>query len=149
MSSELTASWYGQEWLDRLLPSRLFALQGRVAIVTGAVGGIGRWLSAGLAKAGATVIVTDRDGSSVDAMAGVLCDLGLHAVSLGIDLNDDEAPTKIVDFAVERFGGVDVLINNAGINRRVPMLEATRQDFEEIRRVDYQRCYELAQQPLV
>jgi NAD(P)-dependent dehydrogenase (short-subunit alcohol dehydrogenase family) len=145
MPSESAESWFDREWLDHLMPSQLFGLQGRVAIVTGAAGGIGRWLSAGLAQAGAAVVVTDRDASSVDAMAHVLCDRGLRAVALGIDLGEDEAPQSIIDFALERFGFVDVLVNNAGINRRVPMLEATRQDFEEIWKLDYQRCYELAQ----
>ena len=91
------------------------------------------------------MVVTDRDGSSVDAMASALCEMGLQAVPLSMDLSDDEAPSQIVEFALSRFGTVDILINNAGVNHRVPMLEATREEFEEVWKIDYQRCYELAQ----
>ena len=112
-------------WLERIETSRLFSLRGKVAIVTGGAGGIGRWLSAGLATAGAAVVVTDRDAKATEAVAGALVDVGLRAVPLVVDLENGDAAAQIVGATVERLGRVDVLINNAGINARIPMLEVT------------------------
>jgi NAD(P)-dependent dehydrogenase (short-subunit alcohol dehydrogenase family) len=125
-------------------PTRLFGLEGRVAVVTGAVGGIGRWLSAGLAKAGAAVILTDNEPATGEEMAGALRDAGLSAVWLAVDLREDEAAQRIVEFAQEEFGRLDVLVNNAGVNRRVPMLETTGEDLDAVWLIDYRRCYELS-----
>jgi NAD(P)-dependent dehydrogenase (short-subunit alcohol dehydrogenase family) len=133
------------EWFGRLDPSHLFSLEGKVAIVTGGAGGIGSWLSAGLAKAGAAVIVTDRDAQATSAVTNALSNEGLLAVPLVVDLEDDDAAERIVGFARERFDRLDVLINNAGINSRIPMLEVPREMLEHVWKVDYIRCYELSQ----
>jgi NAD(P)-dependent dehydrogenase (short-subunit alcohol dehydrogenase family) len=133
------------DWFDRLAPERLFSLTGKVALVTGAAGGIGSWLSAGLAKAGAAVVVTDRDAQPAKAVADALVAAGLKAAELAVDLEDDGSPERLVRFAVERFGRLDVLVNNAGINRRLPMLEVTTELLEHIWKLDYIRCYELSQ----
>ncbi len=110
------------EWLGRLEPARLFSLEHKVAIVTGGAGGIGRWLAAGMAKAGAAVIVTDRDPEPTGLTAAELTRAGYQVVPCVVDLEDDDAARRIVGFAMERFGRLDVLVNNAGINSRVPML---------------------------
>jgi NAD(P)-dependent dehydrogenase (short-subunit alcohol dehydrogenase family) len=132
-------------WLERIETSRLFSLRGKVAIVTGGAGGIGRWLSAGLATAGAAVVVTDRDAKATEAVAGALVDVGLRAVPLVVDLENGDAAAQIVGATVERLGRVDVLINNAGINARIPMLEVTTELLEHVWRIDYIRGYELSQ----
>ena len=62
MTTERDAYALDPARFDCLVPSRLFSLEGKVAVVTGAAGGIGAWLSAGLARAGATILLTDRAG---------------------------------------------------------------------------------------
>lgn len=132
-------------WLDRLEPGRFFSLSGKVAVVTGAAGGIGQWLSAGLAAAGAQVMLSDREAGPMEAIVGVLSGRGWSAAMMVADLEEDTAADYLVHGTVERFGRVDVLINNAGINRRMPMLEVSRDLLAHIWEVDYVRCYQLAQ----
>lgn len=134
-----------KKWLERLAPDRLFSMDGRIAVVTGAAGGVGRWLSAGFGLAGARVLLTDRDAEGLEALVAELGEQGVEADAFAADLDDAETPKQIITAALERFGGVDVLVNNAGINKRLPMLEVDAELLEEIWRVDYIRCYQLAQ----
>jgi NAD(P)-dependent dehydrogenase (short-subunit alcohol dehydrogenase family) len=132
-------------WLDRIRPATLFSLAGRVAIVTGGAGGLGRWLAAAFGLAGAAVVVTDRDAEPTDAAVAWLRGAGIDAHGLVVDLEDDDAASRIVDGSVARLGRLDVLVNNAGVNRRIPMLDVTTELLEHIWKVDYIRCYELSQ----
>jgi NAD(P)-dependent dehydrogenase (short-subunit alcohol dehydrogenase family) len=136
---------FGPRWFERLAPATLFSLEGKVAVVTGAAGGIGSWLSAGLAQAGAAVLLTDRYLSPTQAVADALTARGLKAAAFAADLADGDAPQAIVDATVERFGRLDVLVNNAGVNKRMPMLEVDRKTFEELWLVDYRSVFELSQ----
>ena len=106
-----------------LAPESLYRLDGRVAVVTGAAGGLGRWFAAGLGAAGAAVLATDLDEPGLDDLVGVLTDAGVEATALAVDLADEDAPERIVAATVERLGGVHVLVNNAAVNRRMPILE--------------------------
>lgn len=147
--TELEQRPYGDDdesWVTRVRPNHLFSLDGRVAVVTGAAGGIGRWLCAGFGLAGAKVVATDRDESGTDDVVEWLGRLGVEASSLVLDLEDDDSASRIVDAAVRRNGRLDVLVNNAGVNRRIGMLEVTTELLEHIWKVDYIRCYELSQQ---
>jgi NAD(P)-dependent dehydrogenase (short-subunit alcohol dehydrogenase family) len=132
-------------WLQQLAPDRLFSLAGRVAVVTGAAGGIGRWLSAGMAAAGARVLMTDRVDRAGDAMKDGWADRGWTGAVSRCDLEDADAAERIVHAAIDAFGRVDILINNAGINQRVPMLEVTPELLAHIWEIDYIRSYQLAQ----
>ncbi len=132
-------------WRERLRPDRLYSLAGRVAIVTGGAGGIGRWLSMGFGLAGASVVVTDRDAVPTGDVVAWLRGAGVEAHALVVDLEDEDAAERIIGATVERCGRLDVLVNNAGINRRLGMLEVTTDLLEHIWKVDYIRCYELSQ----
>jgi NAD(P)-dependent dehydrogenase (short-subunit alcohol dehydrogenase family) len=132
-------------WLERIDPQRLFSLDGRVAVVTGAAGGLGRWLSAGFGLAGARVFLTDRDADALDTLAAELRHTGTKTAWAAVDLDDADAPARILEAATKQFGGVDVLVNNAGINRRISMLEVDPTLLDQIWRVDYIRCYQLSQ----
>jgi 3-oxoacyl-[acyl-carrier protein] reductase len=88
-------------------------VRGRVAVVTGGGSGIGRVLAVGLAEAGATVLVADRDGNSARQTAAELNDRGLAAIPSEVDVTDDEQCEQLVAHAVE-LGGPHVLVNNAG-----------------------------------
>ena len=132
-------------WAERLEPARLFSLVGKVAVVTGAAGGIGRWLTAGLAAAGARVLLTDEESESVGELVAAWRRRGWDVASLAVDLMHADAAEQIVAGVVSRFGRIDILINNAGINQRVPMLEVPTALLRHIWEIDYIRCYELAQ----
>jgi len=111
------------EAVRALAPSALYSLKGRKAIVTGATGGLGRWFAASLGAAGARVLVTDLEQGPVDELVALLVDAGVEAAGFAVDLAEEDAPERLVGAAVERLGGVHVLVNNAAVNRRMPMLE--------------------------
>ena len=124
------------ETIRGLSPTELFSLEGSVAIVTGAAGGIGRWLAAGLGAAGASVLVTDVEDPGLDELETSLRSAGIDASALVADLADEEAPDEIVRIAVQRFGAVHVLVNNAAVNRRMTILEMDGETWDRIVRIN-------------
>jgi NAD(P)-dependent dehydrogenase (short-subunit alcohol dehydrogenase family) len=91
----------------------MFDLSQKVAIVTGALGLIGKEHCRALARAGARVVVTDVDG---DACVAFAKELGAHALGVGADITKQASVTALRDATLARFGKVDVLVNNAAIN---------------------------------
>ena len=89
-----------------------------MAIVTGGNGGIGFGIARGLADAGAAVAIVGRDTAKSDAAVAELRGAGANAAAFTADLLDNEAVTSVVRAVGERFGGVDVLVANAGTNTR-------------------------------
>jgi NAD(P)-dependent dehydrogenase (short-subunit alcohol dehydrogenase family) len=128
----------------QLRPAALFNLKDKVAIVTGAGGGLGAWFSAGLAAAGAQVLLTDHPRSSTTETARAIRKSGATVHEHQCDLTDSDAAERIVEAAVSRFGRVDVLVNNAGANRRQPIFEVTRETWDLIATVDLRLPYELS-----
>ena len=77
----------------------------------------------------------------------MLTDAGVEATALAVDLADEDAPERIVDAAVERLGGVHVLVNNAAVNRRMPILEMDAESWDWITRIDLRLPYFLSRRP--
>ncbi len=90
-------------------------LDGKVAIVTGGAGGIGRAYCRALADAGASVVVADLDGVGAQRVAGELEADGLTATAAVVDITDVRSVASMVEVARSAYGGVDVLVNNAAI----------------------------------
>jgi NAD(P)-dependent dehydrogenase (short-subunit alcohol dehydrogenase family) len=128
-----------------LAPARLFSLDGKAAVVTGAAGGIGRWLSAALGAAGADVLLTDVEGDELESVAEVLGVAGVRCTTLVTDLVAEDAPSVIVDRAVSALGRLDILVNNAAINRRMPILEMDGETWDRIFALDLRAPYFLSQ----
>jgi rhamnulose-1-phosphate aldolase/alcohol dehydrogenase len=97
-------------------------LEGRVAMVTGAAGGIGRAVVDALAAQGACVVAFDLDGAGAERVAAPLCERGLAVAG---DVTSEEMVASAFAAAVERFGGVDIVISNAGLASSAPIEETT------------------------
>jgi NAD(P)-dependent dehydrogenase (short-subunit alcohol dehydrogenase family) len=104
-------------------------LQGQVAIVTGASRGIGAASARALARAGAAVVLTARSAEEIERTATELRGEGLRAIAVPADISDLEQIEEVVESAVEQFGRVDILINNAAIIW--PLERVTEADPEE------------------
>ena len=131
--------------IAELRPVSAFALDGKAAVVTGASGGLGRWFAAGLGAAGAAVLATDIDEAGLDDVVSTLREAGITAERAAIDLHDDDAPDRIVSASLERFGRLDMLVNNAAVNRRMPIHEMDRETYDFIMGVDLRLPYFLSQ----
>ena len=118
--------------------SDLFDLRGRVAVVTGATKGIGRAVVEGLAGAGASVVVSSRKQDLCEAVAAeVAAATGQAAVGLACHVGEWDAIPAFVERVHERFGGVDVLVNNAGINPApTPLVDVTSDYWRKIQSVN-------------
>ena len=90
------------------------SLQGRVALVTGSGRGIGQAIAAKLAAAGAAVVVNDLDADAANESAGAITEAAGRAIAVPGDVTDNEFPQRLVDAAVQNFGGIDIIVNNAG-----------------------------------
>src|SRR5580692_10733948 len=104
-------------------------LAGRIALVTGGGSGIGRATAQRLAAEGACVVVADRDGESARAVAG---ELGTRDVAAAVtaDVTDEDAVADVFGAAALTFGGVDLVVNNAGLSISKPLLETTLADWD-------------------
>jgi NAD(P)-dependent dehydrogenase (short-subunit alcohol dehydrogenase family) len=100
-----------------------FRLDKKVAIVTGGAGGIGRVVGRGLAEAGANVVLASRNAESAEEAAEELRQDGFPAVAIQVDVSDRGSAVAMADRAATEFGGVDVLINNAGLMSEIPQAD--------------------------
>jgi NAD(P)-dependent dehydrogenase (short-subunit alcohol dehydrogenase family) len=96
-------------------------LAGKVAVVTGAAGGMGRAMAAGFAAAGAAVALLDRDAAGCEALAAELAAAGARTLALGCDTTDEASTAAAARAVGERLGPADILVNNAGILRPGPL----------------------------
>ena len=111
---------------------RPFDLTGRVALVTGAQRGLGYAMAKGLAEAGATVVVNGRNREALDAAVRSLDDAGLAASASVFDVTDRDAVRLGIGAIEARHGVIDILINNAGIQRRHAFVDFTAEDWDAI-----------------
>ena len=95
------------------------SLAGKVAIVTGAGGGIGRAYARGLAEAGASVVLADVNIDSATAAANALIAEGLPALAVRVDVSDEDSTNQMAATTAEHFGSVDILVNNAALMAEV------------------------------
>lgn len=91
-------------------------LEGKVAVVTGASGGIGREISIAFARSGAAVVLASRDRKRLDEVAAIIVSGHGTALPVATDITDSAAVRTLVGAALARFGRIDILINNAGAN---------------------------------
>jgi len=106
-----------------------FDLTGKVALVTGGNGGIGLGMARGLASLGATVMIAGRDGEKNKRAVALL---GGKADAIAVDLADEAGARAVVDNTVQKFGHLDILINNAGINIRKPPQDFTLEEWQRV-----------------
>jgi NAD(P)-dependent dehydrogenase (short-subunit alcohol dehydrogenase family) len=97
----------------------LFSLRGRTAVVTGAVGLLGREHCQALGEAGAAVVITDLDEAACSAFARELAARDIPALAVPADITDARSLEGLRDAAIARFGAIDVLVNNAAIDDKV------------------------------
>jgi NAD(P)-dependent dehydrogenase (short-subunit alcohol dehydrogenase family) len=112
-------------------------LEGKVAIVTGAASGFGKGIAAKFAREGAKVIIADLSGDSAEAAAQ---ELGCHF--LVADVTKREHWQALLKLALEQFGGLDIVVNNAGTTyKNKPTVEVTDQDFDLVMDVNVKSIY--------
>jgi 3-oxoacyl-[acyl-carrier protein] reductase len=107
-------------------------LRGKTAIVTGASRGIGRGIARVLAQEGANLVVCARGETALAEASAEFEGLGARVAPLSLDLSDADAGDRLVALAEASFGGVDIVVNNVGGNRRKPFEETTDEDWQTL-----------------
>ncbi len=105
-------------------------LSGKTAVVTGASSGIGQTISEAMAEAGANLVLVGRDAGRLQETVDVVQARGVDAEPVVVELTDDDAPRRIVDAAVQRFGGLNILVNCAGIFEPMPFATQPLDSFD-------------------
>jgi meso-butanediol dehydrogenase/(S,S)-butanediol dehydrogenase/diacetyl reductase len=112
-------------------------LDDKTVVVTGAGRGIGRGIATRLSQEGANVVIADIDGDGATATAeAIAAATGGAALGVACDVADRASTRAAVAAAVERFGRLDIMFNNAGISKTVRFLETTEDDYDNIMRVN-------------
>ncbi len=122
-----------------------FDLTGQVAFISGTSRGLGRRFARALARAGADIVGTSRTLESLDDTKAEIEDLGRNFLPIVLDVTDQDSIQEAVDGAFLEFGKIDILVANAGCNRRKPSVEVTWEDWNYIVDTNLKGSFFLAQ----
>ena len=122
-----------------------FDLNGRRALITGDSAGIGLALARGLAQAGAEVVINARNAAKLDTAAARLRDEGARVHTAAFDVTDAQAVSPGVASIEERLGPIDILINNAGMQRRAPLEQFPHEQWNELMRTNLDSVFLVGQ----
>jgi 3-oxoacyl-[acyl-carrier protein] reductase len=120
----------------------------RKAIITGATRGIGREIATRLAGEGIDLSLVARNKDKVQELAEEFSRIGIRTLPIAMDLEDEEAPGEIMRQTVSEFGGIDILINNAGMPHKAPISEADSGLWNKMFAVNARAPYFLCQQAI-
>ena len=109
-------------------------LEGKVAIVTGAGRGLGRGIARKLAQEGAKIVIADV--TPADDAVKELLDAGHEACDFSVDVSDQEQMAALVAFAIKKYGTLDIMVNNAGINRDGMLHKMPRENWDKVIAID-------------
>jgi len=123
----------------------LFDLSGKVAVVTGASRGLGQYFGRALAKAGADLVITSRDKSRLISFKEEIEGLGRKALPVRLDVLSQSDIQDMVRAAVDEYGKIDVLVNNAGLNIRRPAAEFSWKDWDTVLDTNLKGAFFVAQ----
>ncbi|RKJ95144.1 SDR family NAD(P)-dependent oxidoreductase [Alicycliphilus denitrificans] len=114
----------------------MMLLENKTAVVTGAAAGIGAAIAQRLAEAGANVVLTDVDTAKGAELAAALAGRGLRAHFMRCDAGDLQSIAAMTAEAIAQHGRIDVLVNNAGVTRKIPILDLTPEDWDWIQGIN-------------
>lgn len=109
-------------------------LAGKIAIVTGAAQGFGKGIAEEMYREGAAVVIADMNLPGAKAVAG---ELGEYAAAVEVNVTDEASVAAMVQQTVERFGGLDILVSNAGVAKAGNLLELEKQSFDFVTNINY------------
>lgn len=120
-----------------------FSLAGKVAIITGGKGGIGRAIALAFAEAGADIVVCSRvvEDGQLGAVAAEIQRLGRHSLAVQTDITRKNDVDSLVQRVMDEFGGIDILVNNAAMNIMAPLLELREDGWDRIINTDLKGYY--------
>jgi len=121
------------------------SLDGQVALVTGATRGIGRGIALAVAQAGAKVIITGRDEEKAKSVLAEVRELGGQGAYIIADLNEEAEVDTLIPRAIEVFGGLTILVNNAGIGPEHWAIDWTVESWREVHRLNLEVPFRLSQ----
>ena len=124
----------------------LFELKGKRALITGSAQGIGNLLANGLGQYGANIIINDITQERADNAAKLLQQQGIDAVGVGFDVTNLASVTQAINYIEKEIGAIDILINNAGIQRRHPFTEFPEADWDAVINVNQKAVFLVSQQ---
>ncbi|MDF2533539.1 MAG: short-chain dehydrogenase/reductase [Clostridia bacterium] len=123
---------------------KLFSLEGKVILLTGAVGGIGRVIAKGLSDVGASLALCDIAVNQLEGVSSELSDIGINH-SYKLNLLEKESIKECIDNVLKDYGRIDVLINCAGINKREGFLDVEEETFDKIMGINLKGVFFLTQ----
>lgn len=117
-------------------------LQDKVAIVTGGASGFGEGIAHRFAEEGARVVVADINGDGAEQVAQAIRSFGGGAIACGADVASDADTKRMIEAAIDAFGQLDILVQNAAIGMRpTPLVEVDEEFFDELFRVNVKSCF--------
>ncbi len=105
-------------------------LKGKISLVTGGAQGIGRAIALGLAREGANVVIADLQAEKAGETAEEARSLGVESLSVEVDVSSEASVQRLADQTLARFGRVDILVNDAGVYLRAPVVEMREEDWD-------------------
>ena len=125
--------------------SELFSLKGKVAIVTGGGRGLGEQIAIGFAEAGANVVVCSRRVEACEEVSGKLKEIGVESLAIKCDITNPEDVKSVVEQTVERFGRIDILVNNSGASWGAPAEEMPLEAWQKVLNVNVTGTFLMSQ----
>jgi NAD(P)-dependent dehydrogenase (short-subunit alcohol dehydrogenase family) len=122
------------------------ALKGKIAIITGGACGIGRAIAHLFAREGASVLIADKNEAAGKVVAGEIAAFGGRSIFESANVTSAADCQRVVERAVREFGGIHLLVNNAGIIRRASIVELSEQDWDRVMAVNVKSIFLMSRQ---